>query len=108
MYSAQYTKCSQTVSISSPFFALLDTERLNHTILCVGGPANLSPRSNIVRKIDAGDRSYPSVNMCVHYLKLPDYTSKEVMREKMLIATKDKRHLFELQDFESNKYHEIR
>jgi len=36
-----------------------------------GGLANLFPRLTIVRKIDAGDGSYPSVNTCVHYLKLP-------------------------------------
>ena len=36
-----------------------------------------------MRKIDAGDGSYPSVNTCVHYLKLPDYSSEEVMREKL-------------------------
>ena len=28
------------------------------------------PRLTIVRKIDAGDGSYPSVNTCVHYLKV--------------------------------------
>ena len=27
-------------------------------------------RLTIVRKIDAGDGSYPSVNTCVHYLKV--------------------------------------
>ena len=64
--------------------------RFNCIILFVDGLANLSPRSNIVRKIDAGDRSYPSVNTCVHYLKLPDYSSKEVMREKLIIATNEK------------------
>ena len=52
--------------------------------------ANLSPRSNIVRKIDAGYGSYPSVNMCFYYLRLPDYPSKEVMREKLIMATNDK------------------
>ena len=35
-----------------------------------GGLANLHPRLTIVRKIDAGDGSYPSVNTCVHYLKV--------------------------------------
>jgi len=55
-----------------------------------GGLANLSPRLTIVRKIDAGDGSYPSVNTCVHYLKLPDYSSEDVMREKLLMATKEK------------------
>ena len=55
-----------------------------------GGLANLYPRLTIVRKIDAGDGSYPSVNTCVHYLKLPDYSSEEVMREKLLAATTEK------------------
>ena len=55
-----------------------------------GGLANLYPRLTIVRKIDAGDGSYPSVNTCVHYLKLPDYSSEEVMREKLLAATREK------------------
>lgn len=55
-----------------------------------GGLANLYPRLTIVRKIDAGDGSYPSVNTCVHYLKLPDYTSEEVMRERLLMATREK------------------
>ena len=64
--------------------------RFNCIILFVDGLANLSPRSSIVRKIDAGDGSYPSVNMCVHYLKLPDYSSKEVMREKLIMATNEK------------------
>ena len=62
----------------------------NRIILFLGGLANLSPRLTIVRKIDAGDGSYPSVNTCVHYLKLPDYSSEEVMREKLLMATKEK------------------
>ena len=57
---------------------------------CSGGLANLSPRLTIVRKIDAGDGSYPSVNTCVHYLKLPDYSSEEVMKEKILMATMEK------------------
>jgi E3 ubiquitin-protein ligase HECTD1 len=55
-----------------------------------GGLANLFPRLTIVRKIDAGDGSYPSVNTCVHYLKLPDYSTEEVMRERLLMATREK------------------
>ena len=43
-----------------------------------------------MRKIDAGDGSYPSVNMCVHYLKLPNNSSKEAMREKLIMATNEK------------------
>ncbi len=55
-----------------------------------GGLANLYPRLTVVRKIDAGDGSYPSVNTCVHYLKLPDYSSEEVLRERLLMATREK------------------
>ncbi|CAD5221557.1 unnamed protein product [Bursaphelenchus okinawaensis] len=56
-----------------------------------GGLANLHPRLTIVRKVDGGgDGSYPSVNTCVHYLKLPEYSSTEVLRERLLAATSEK------------------
>lgn len=55
-----------------------------------GGLANLHPRLTVVRKVDAGDGSYPSVNTCVHYLKLPEYSTKEVLRERLLAATNER------------------
>ncbi|XP_030384649.1 E3 ubiquitin-protein ligase Ufd4 [Scaptodrosophila lebanonensis] len=55
-----------------------------------GGLANLHPRLTVVRKVDAGEGSYPSVNTCVHYLKLPDYPNEEIMKERLLTATKEK------------------
>ncbi|XP_055018832.1 E3 ubiquitin-protein ligase HECTD1 [Boleophthalmus pectinirostris] len=55
-----------------------------------GGLANLHPRLTIVRKVDATDHSYPSVNTCVHYLKLPEYSSEDIMRERLLAATMEK------------------
>ncbi|XP_074030517.1 ubiquitin fusion-degradation 4-like isoform X4 [Leptinotarsa decemlineata] len=55
-----------------------------------GGLANLYPRLTIVRKVDAGEGSYPSVNTCVHYLKLPDYSTEEILRQRLLAATKEK------------------
>lgn len=55
-----------------------------------GGLANLHPRLTIVRKIDANDHTYPSVNTCVHYLKLPEYTSEEIMKQRLLGATREK------------------
>ncbi|XP_054154199.1 E3 ubiquitin-protein ligase HECTD1-like [Oppia nitens] len=55
-----------------------------------GGLANLHPRLTIVRKVDASEYSYPSVNTCAHYLKLPEYPNEEIMREKLLTATKEK------------------
>lgn len=54
-----------------------------------GGLANLYPRLTIVRKVDAGEGSYPSVNTCVHYLKLPDYSTEEILREKLIAATRE-------------------
>ena len=55
-----------------------------------GGLANLAPRLTVVRKVDAGEGSYPSVNTCVHYLKMPDYPTEEVLKERLLTATKEK------------------
>ncbi|KAJ8291152.1 hypothetical protein GJAV_G00021980 [Gymnothorax javanicus] len=55
-----------------------------------GGLANLHPRLTVVRKVDATDASYPSVNTCVHYLKLPEYSSEEIMRGRLLAATMEK------------------
>uniref|UniRef100_A0AC34RA16 E3 ubiquitin-protein ligase n=1 Tax=Panagrolaimus sp. JU765 TaxID=591449 RepID=A0AC34RA16_9BILA len=55
-----------------------------------GGLANLVPPLTIVRKGDCGDGAYPSVNTCVHYLKVPDYSSKEILKERLLSATLQK------------------
>lgn len=58
-----------------------------------GGLANLHPRLTIVRKVDAGEgfiQGYPSVNTCVHYLKLPDYPTEEILKERLMMATKEK------------------
>jgi E3 ubiquitin-protein ligase TRIP12 len=32
---------------------------------------------------------YPSVMTCVNYLKLPDYTTREVLATKLLTAMRD-------------------
>ncbi|XP_012942946.1 E3 ubiquitin-protein ligase HECTD1 isoform X2 [Aplysia californica] len=55
-----------------------------------GGLANLHPRLTVVRKVDGSDGSFPSVNTCVHYLKLPEYSSEEILRERLLAATREK------------------
>ncbi|XP_069119002.1 LOW QUALITY PROTEIN: E3 ubiquitin-protein ligase HECTD1-like [Argopecten irradians] len=55
-----------------------------------GGFANLHPRLTVVRKVDGSDSSYPSVNTCVHYLKLPEYSSEDILRQKLLDATSEK------------------
>ncbi|KAL5009008.1 hypothetical protein ScPMuIL_014589 [Solemya velum] len=55
-----------------------------------GGLANLHPRLTVVRKVDGSDSSYPSVNTCVHYLKLPEYSSEEILKQRLLAATGEK------------------
>ncbi|KAK7103616.1 E3 ubiquitin-protein ligase HECTD1-like isoform X2 [Littorina saxatilis] len=55
-----------------------------------GGLANLHPRLTVVRKVDGNDYSYPSVNTCVHYLKLPEYSSEEILRHRLMAATREK------------------
>ena len=54
-----------------------------------GGLANLHPRLTVVRK-DGNDQSYPSVNTCVLYLKLPEYSSEEILKQQLNIACHEK------------------
>ena len=56
--------------------------------LPVGGLASLNPRFTIVKKSDEGpaDQYLPSVMTCATYLKLPEYTSKDILRAKLTVA----------------------
>ena len=60
-------------------------------ILPPGGLANLHPRLTVVRKTaeDGGsvDGIFPSVNTCHHYVKIPDYSSKDIMRSQLIIVS---------------------
>lgn len=60
----------------------------------------LSPPLTVVRKtldpnVNADDY-LPSVMTCVNYLKLPDYSSIEVMRAKLRVAASEGQHSFHL------------
>ncbi|KAM0905228.1 hypothetical protein ACQ4PT_017513 [Festuca glaucescens] len=56
--------------------------------LPLGGLASLNPKLTVVRKQCDGcvDGELPSVNTCRHFIKLPPYSSKEIMREKLKYA----------------------
>jgi len=54
------------------------------TIVCRGSDQN-SP-----------DESLPSVMTCQNYLKLPDYPTKEIMREKLCYAMREGQGSFHL------------
>ncbi|KAL6864715.1 hypothetical protein ACP4OV_015866 [Aristida adscensionis] len=56
--------------------------------LPLGGLASLDPKLTVVRKQCDGnvDEELPSVNTCRHFIKLPPYSSKEIMRKKLKYA----------------------
>lgn len=60
----------------------------------------LSPPLTVVRKtLEPNmnpDDFLPSVMTCVNYLKLPDYSTVEVMREKLGVAASEGQHSFYL------------
>lgn len=79
----------------TPFYDLLLVQAFVQFItgcssLPPGGLANLHPHLTVVRKDLQTPFVYPSVNTCVHYLKLPEYPSAEILRERLLEAMKEK------------------
>ncbi|KAF7308316.1 Ubiquitin-protein ligase [Mycena chlorophos] len=61
--------------------------------LPIGGFRGLNPPLTVVRKPHeaplTADDYLPSVMTCVNYLKLPEYSSKKVMREKLRVAVQE-------------------
>ncbi|XP_068152021.1 LOW QUALITY PROTEIN: E3 ubiquitin-protein ligase TRIP12 [Drosophila tropicalis] len=61
--------------------------------LPTGGFKSLTPPLTIVRKTLDGNQNpndyLPSVMTCVNYLKLPDYSSRDVMRQKLKVAANE-------------------
>ncbi|KAK3801055.1 hypothetical protein RRG08_013451 [Elysia crispata] len=68
--------------------------------LPVGGFRSLNPPLTIVRKQPEGNEdpnSYlPSVMTCVNYLKLPNYSSKDIMKQRLRLAAKEGQLSFHL------------
>ena len=67
--------------------------------LPVGGFRSLSPPLTIVRKTIEGVENpdcLPSVMTCVNYLKLPDYLTIDIMREKLRMAINEGQLSFHL------------
>ncbi|KAJ0235097.1 HECT domain-containing protein [Hirschfeldia incana] len=63
-----------------------------------GGLASLNPKLTIVRKhgSDSSETDLPSVMTCANYLKLPPYSSKENMKEKLIYAITEGQGSFHL------------
>lgn len=67
---------------------------------CVLGLRSLNPPLTIVRKSFepplCADNYLPSVMTCVNYLKLPDYSSREIMTSKLKLAALEGQRSFHL------------
>ncbi|PNX84995.1 E3 ubiquitin-protein ligase upl4-like protein [Trifolium pratense] len=63
-----------------------------------GGLASLNPKLTVVRKhcSNQADTDLPSVMTCANYLKLPPYSSKLKMKEKLLYAITEGQGSFHL------------
>merc|ERR1712198_783605 len=70
--------------------------------LPVGGFKALSPPLTIVKKDSfdspdaCPDHYLPSVMTCVNYLKLPDYSTKDIMKQKLKMAAMEGQYCFYL------------
>ncbi|GAA5905899.1 putative ubiquitin-protein ligase UFD4 [Sporobolomyces salmoneus] len=56
--------------------------------LPIGGFASLKPPLTIVRK-DGGDRALPSCMTCTNYVKLPDYSNRQILQDKLKFAVRE-------------------
>ena len=61
--------------------------------LPIGGFKALSPKLTIVKKTfekgDEPDKYLPTVMTCQNYLKLPEYSSYDILEKKMILAMKE-------------------
>ena len=52
-----------------------------------GGLRQLDPKLTVVRKVcEDPDKHFPSANTCFHFLKLPEYSSRQRLEEQLLTA----------------------
>ncbi|XP_021937421.1 E3 ubiquitin-protein ligase TRIP12 isoform X3 [Zootermopsis nevadensis] len=103
-----YTPDSRAIRFLFEILSLYDREEQRQFVqfvtgsprLPVGGFKSLSPPLTVVRKtLEPNmnpDDFLPSVMTCVNYLKLPDYSSLEVMRAKLGLAAREGQHSFHL------------
>ncbi|EWM23921.1 ubiquitin-protein ligase, partial [Nannochloropsis gaditana] len=109
-----YTRGSQAVRWLVEILAEMTLEEERHFLmfvtgspgLPVGGLMGCCPRLTVVKKVAEGharalgqagvDAMLPSASTCTNYLKLPDYSSRAVMRERLLLSLRHGQHSFHL------------
>jgi len=91
-----YSASSRVVSYLINTLVSFDVEQRRRFLLFltgsprlpIGGLRSMRPKFTIQRKtnLDVADHYLPSVNTCFLFLKLPEYSSEEITREKLLLA----------------------
>ncbi|KDD71437.1 HECT ubiquitin-transferase, partial [Helicosporidium sp. ATCC 50920] len=63
-----------------------------------GGVGALAPRLTVVRKMTQGDADaeLPSAMTCANYIKMPPYSSADVLRRKLLYVIREGQQSFDL------------
>ena len=103
-YTPQSVPIQILVTILSEFTPMEQKQFLSFVTgspkLPVGGLKSLSPPFTVVKRNGEGSQSVddylPSAMTCANYLKLPHYTSKEVMKSKLLVAMTEGQGSFHL------------
>ncbi|XP_036409821.1 E3 ubiquitin-protein ligase TRIP12-like isoform X2 [Megalops cyprinoides] len=103
-----YTHDSRAVRFLFEVLSSFDPEQQRYFLqfvtgsprLPVGGFRSLNPPLTVVRKTfestENPDDFLPSVMTCVNYLKLPDYSSVEIMRHRLQTAVREGQQSFHL------------
>lgn len=110
-----YIDISHGYSKSAPQIGMLFDiiQELNNEDLCnfimfitgsgrlpIGGLSALNPHLTIAKRTPDGNSSpdtcLPSVMTCMNYFKLPAYSTKEIMKEKLMYAIRECKNSFEL------------
>jgi len=93
----QFVTGSPRLPVGGTWNSILDWKHKFN--FCDLGFKALQPPLTIVRKtIETGDEDafLPSVMTCVNYLKLPDYSTIEIMRERLRVAAEEGQMSFHL------------
>jgi ubiquitin-protein ligase E3 C len=98
--NTKYSDCSESDKFIKYFWkaveSFTDEERallLRFVTGCERAPLfgfqNLHPPFSIIRmRIDSDSERLPTASTCVNLLRLPQYSSQRVMREKLILAIK--------------------
>lgn len=104
-YGSGSDSFNNLIQVMSLFTAEEKKDFLMFTIgaprLPIGGLQGLSPKLTVVKKIasdmsDIPDIMLPSVMTCQNYIKLPDYSTYEILKKKLYFAMREGQNAFAL------------